>query len=152
MLCRHLLCAHFHPTGGDRPCRCRCRCRYRVSPRRISLGSDATQLYPLSPGCGSSTPCYGLAEFDSDNSRVVITESPVSDVVSVVSFDMLSATSRCHSAPKGHRCLQRLWTGGLWSRRCPKLIWCLRICRAGVSRSTPRGHQCQQRLWTPGAT
>ena len=32
---RHRLCAHFRPTGGDRPCRC--RCCYHVLPHRISF-------------------------------------------------------------------------------------------------------------------
>ena len=55
-----------------------------LTPDPTQPQSDATQLYPLSPGSGSSTPC-----FDSDNSCVVM-----SDVVSVVSLDMLSAASR----------------------------------------------------------
>ena len=37
VLRRHLLCAYFRQTGGNRPCRC--RCHYRISPHRISLGN-----------------------------------------------------------------------------------------------------------------
>ena len=48
------------------------------------------------------TPCYDLSVFDSDNSRLVLSESPVSDVMSVVSLDMLSAPSLY---------LPGLWTG-----------------------------------------
>ena len=44
----------------------------------------STQLYPSSPGSRSSTPCYDLAEFDSENPRTAMSGSPVSDVVSVV--------------------------------------------------------------------
>ena len=58
------------------------------------MSSFSTELYPLSPGSGLCTPCYDLAEFYSENSRVVMSELPVSDVVSVVSLDMLSATNR----------------------------------------------------------
>ena len=46
----------------------------------------------------------------------------------------------CHSAPSVHRCLQRLWTRGLWSHRSSTLLLCVRICqllRAGSHHSTP---------------
>ena len=57
--------------------------------------SEVTQLYPLSPGSGSSNPCYDLSVFDFDKSRLVVSESPVSDVVSVVTLEMLSAMIVC---------------------------------------------------------
>ena len=55
---------------------------YRTDPAQPQL--DVTQLYPSSPGSGSSTPLYDLAEFDSTISSVVMSESPVSDVASLV--------------------------------------------------------------------
>ena len=64
--------------------------------------SVATQLYPSSPGSRSSTPCYDLAEFDLDNSRTAMSCSPVSEVVSMVPVDTLTATSR--SAPLSPQC------------------------------------------------
>ena len=151
VLHRHLLCAHFHQTGGDQPCRC--RCRSRVSPQRISLGHwipphlVAIQLYPSSLGSRSSTLCYDLAEFDSENSCTVMSSSPVSEVVSVVP---VRAGLR-HSTPRSHRCLQRLWTRGLWSCRSLTLLSCLRICRLLRSYShysTPGCHRYLRRLRT----
>ena len=78
----------------------------------------ATQLYPSSPGSRSSTPCYDLAEFDSENCRIAMSGSLVFDAVSVVPEDMLHIRAGLrNSVPRVHRCLQRLWTGGWWSRR-----------------------------------
>ena len=66
-----------------------------LTPDPAQLRSEANQLFPLSTGSGSSTSCNDMSVFDSDNSRLVVSDSPVSDVVSVVSLDMLSATSLC---------------------------------------------------------
>ena len=52
------------------------------------------------------------------------------------------------STPRGHRDLQRLWTG---IRRSLKLLSFLRICRlflAGSRHSTPGCHRYLRRLWT----
>ena len=46
--------------------------------------SVATQLYPSSPGSRSSTPCFDLADLDSECSRAAMSSSPVSDVMPVV--------------------------------------------------------------------
>ena len=60
----------------------------------VSLPLRRFATHDITPTPDPAHPCYDLAEFDLDNSRVVMSESPVSDVVSVVSFEMLSATSR----------------------------------------------------------
>ena len=67
---------------------------FALTPDAAQSHSVAAQLYPLSPGSWSSTLCYDLAEFDSDNSRTAMSSSPVSDVVSVMPVDMLPDTSR----------------------------------------------------------
>ena len=65
----------------------------RWRPDTAQPHSVVTQLYPSSPGSRSSTPCYDLAEFDSENSQAAMSDYPVSDVMYVVSVDMFSATS-----------------------------------------------------------
>ena len=67
-----------------------------LEPDTAQSHSVATQLYP------SSTPCYDLAEFDSENSCTAMSCSSVSDVVSVVPVDMLTETSRF--APLSPQC------------------------------------------------
>ena len=88
--------------------------------------------YPVVPSV-TGVPvvdAFYLAEFDSENFRTALSGSPVSDVVSVVPEDMLTFISRfAQLSPRVHWCLQRLWTGGLWSRRSFTLLSCLRICR-----------------------
>ena len=55
--------------------------------------SIATQLCPSSPASRSSTPCFDLADFDSECYRAAMSSSPVSDVVPVAPVDLLSETS-----------------------------------------------------------
>ena len=67
---------------------------FALTPEAAQPHLVVTQLYPSSPGSWMSTPCYDLAEFDSDNSHTVMSNSPVYDIVYVVPVDMFSATSR----------------------------------------------------------
>ena len=62
---------------------------FALTPDAAQLHSVVTQLYPSSPGSRSSTPCYDLAEFDSENTHTAMSSSPVSDVVAVMPVDML---------------------------------------------------------------
>ena len=61
-----------------------------VTPDNAQSLSVATQLYPSSPRSWSSTPCFDLADFDSECFRVAMSSSPVSDVVPVVPVDSRS--------------------------------------------------------------
>ena len=82
-----------------------------------------TQLYPASPGSQSSTPCYDLAEFDTENYRTALSGSTVSDVVSVVPEDMLMDTSRFaplrpQSSPVSIEAVDQGGCGVAGARRC----------------------------------
>ena len=63
-----------------------------LSPDPAQLQSNTTQIFPLSPGSRSLTPCYDLAEFYSENSCTVMSQSPVSDAA-VGHSEMLLAPS-----------------------------------------------------------
>ena len=59
-----------------------------LDPDTVQSHLVVTQLYPASPGSQSSTPCFDLAKFDSENSRTALSVFLVFDVVSVVPEEM----------------------------------------------------------------
>ena len=126
----------FHQTGGDRPCQC-C-CRYHVSLNKISLWirilHSCTWWRPSCTQRHQGPGCRHLALiWQNLTQRLLVLLCPVLQYLTLCQWCLKTCSpiraGLCHSAPRVHRCLQRLWTRGFWSRRSLTLLSCLRICQ-----------------------